>query len=77
MVLYGTDYTWMVWPVSDGWFEDDTLVVPFALPFRLDAVCAGRSLFATLYAAFPAGEATSLGSLPHLGIWSGPWIPGW
>ena len=58
----------MVWPVPYWWFEDDSLVVAFALTFGLDAVGASRSLLTTLYAAFPAGETSGLGHLPHLGV---------
>lgn len=35
--------------------EDDTLVVSLALSLRLDAVVAGWTLFAALYATFPTG----------------------
>lgn len=66
--MYGADYPWVIWPVSHGWLEDDSLVVSFALAFRLDAVCAGRSLFTTFYASFSTGEAASLGPLSHLGV---------
>ena len=67
MVLNGANDTWVIRPVSNGWFEDNSLVVPFALALGLDAVGTGRALFAALDAALAAGQASSLGSLAHLG----------
>jgi hypothetical protein len=71
--LDGTDMAWMVWPVLDGSFEDDALVVTFTLPLRLDAVVAGRTLFATFDATLPTCEAAGLGPLPHLGVGRAAW----
>lgn len=68
MILYGADYAWMIGPVSNGWLEDDSLVVAFALAFGLDAVCTGRPLLTAFYASFSAGEAACLGPLSHLGV---------
>lgn len=67
MVLNGTDMTWMVRPVLDRRFEDDALVVAFALTLRLDAVGASRTFFTALDASFPTGKTSRLGSLSHLG----------
>ena len=77
MILYIGDIAWMIRPVFDGGLEDDSLVVAFAITLRFDTVAACRTLFTALDATFSAGEAPRLGSLPHLGIWYGPWIPGW
>ena len=68
MILNSTDNAWVVWPVTNGRFEDYTLVVTLALTFGFDAIGAGRSLLTTLYAAFSTGETSSLGPLPHLGV---------
>lgn len=67
MVLNGADDTRVIRPVPNGWFEDDSLVIPFALALGLDAVGTGRTLFAALDAALAAGQASSLRSLAHLG----------
>lgn len=68
MVLDSADHAWMIWPISNWGFEDDSLVVALALTFGFDAIGAGRSLLTTLYAAFSTGETSSLGPLPHLGV---------
>jgi hypothetical protein len=68
MILNGADMAWVVWPVLDGRLEDYSLVVAFALTFRLDTIAAGGTLLSALDAAFPARKTASLGSLPHLGI---------
>jgi len=65
VILNRADDTWMIWPVPHRRLEDDSLIVALALAFGLDAVCAGGSLFATLYSTFAAGETASLGSFPH------------
>lgn len=67
MVLNGADDAWVIRPVSNGWFEDDSLVIPFALALGFDAVGTSRALFAALDAALAASQASSLGSLAHLG----------
>ena len=66
MILDRADMTWVIWPVFDGCFEYDPLVVTLALAFRFDAVGTRRSLLATFDAAFPTSEATRLGAFPHL-----------
>jgi hypothetical protein len=53
-------------PVPQRGFEDDALIVAFALTFRLDAVCTSWSFLAALYPSLATGKASSLGSLPHL-----------
>ena len=58
----------MIWPVTNCWFEDDSLIVALALAFGLDAIVASRLLLTTLYAALSAGETSSLGPLSHLGV---------
>jgi hypothetical protein len=68
VILYSADDAWMIWPVTNWWFENDSLVVALALAFGLDAVVARRPLLATLYAALSAGETSSLGPLSHLGV---------
>lgn len=77
MVLYCADDTWMIRPVSNGGFEDNSLVVALALPLRLDAVATCRALLTALYAAFSTCEAAGLGPLPHLGTCCGPSNLGW
>lgn len=72
MILDGADNAWVIRPVANRWFEDDSLVVALALAFGLDAVVASRSLFTTLYAAFSAGETSGFGPLSHLGVGSRP-----
>lgn len=67
MILNSTDNAWVVWPVTNGRFEDYTLVVTLALTFRFDAVGAGRTLFTTFDTALAASQAPSLGSLAHFG----------
>lgn len=67
MILDGADDAWVVRPVSDGRFEDDSLVVPFALTLRFDTVGTGGALLAALDTTLATGQATSLGPLAHLG----------
>ena len=67
MVLNGADDAWVVRPVSNGWFEDHALVVPFALALGFDTVGTSRALFTALDTALTAGQATRFGSLAHLG----------
>ena len=55
VILNSTDDAWVVWPVTNGRFEDYTLVVTLALTFRFDAVGAGWTLFTTLDTALAAG----------------------
>jgi hypothetical protein len=69
MILYGADCPWVVRPVPDRGFEDDSLVVAFALAFGFDAVGTGRPFLAAFYATFSTGEAAGLGPLSHLRIW--------
>ena len=66
MVLDSADHAWVVWPVTNGRFEDYSLVVALALTLGLDAVATSWSLLTTLDTAFAAGQASSLGSLAHL-----------
>ena len=66
MILYRAYHAWMVWPVSDGRFEDDSLVVALTLALGLDAIAACRALLATLDATFPTCQTTSLRPLSHL-----------
>jgi hypothetical protein len=66
MILDRADMTWVIWPVLDGCFEDDSLVVALALALGFDAVGTSRSLLAAFDAAFPTSEAACLGSFPHL-----------
>jgi hypothetical protein len=68
MILYGANMAWMIWPVLDGSLEDDSLVVAFTLPLRLDAVGAGRTLLAAFDATLSTCEAAGLGPLSHLGV---------
>jgi hypothetical protein len=68
VILYRTDYSWVVRPVPDGWLEDDSLVVALTLAFGFDAIGASWSLLAALYATFPACEAPSFCPLSHLGV---------
>jgi hypothetical protein len=68
VVLYRADHTWMVRPVPNGGFEDDSLVIAFTLAFGLDAVGASRPLLSALYATFPACKTPSLRPLSHLRI---------
>jgi hypothetical protein len=65
VILYRTDGAWMVWPVTNRRFEDDALVIPFALALRFDAIAANWALFAALDAAFAACQAASLCSFSH------------
>jgi hypothetical protein len=60
--------TWVVWPIFDRSLEDNSLIVAFALAFRLDAIAASWPLFSTLDTTLPTGEAAGLGSLPHFGV---------
>jgi hypothetical protein len=67
VVLDGADDTWVVGPVPNGWFEDYSLIIPFALTLGFDAIRTSRTLFAALDTAFATGQATSLGPLTHFG----------
>lgn len=67
MVLNGADDAWVVRPVSNGRFEDNSLVIPLALTLGFDTVGTGGALLAALDTTLATGQATSLGSLAHLG----------
>lgn len=66
MILNGTDHAWMVGPVTNGRFEDYSLVVALALALGFDAIGTSRALLATLDTAFATRQATSLGPFAHL-----------
>ena len=57
----------MVGPIANWGFEDHSLVVALALTLGFDAVCTGWALLTALDAALATCQATSLGSLAHLG----------
>jgi hypothetical protein len=65
VVLDRTNGAWVVWPVTNGRFEDNALVIPFALALGFDAVAANWSLFAALDASLAAGQTARLGSFSH------------
>jgi len=55
-------------PVTDGWLEDDALIVTFAVPLGLDAVVAGWPFLSTFDATLATCEAAGLGPLAKLWI---------
>lgn len=55
-------------PITNWSLENDALIVPFAMPLRLDTIVAGRPLLSTFDAPFATGETAGLRPLPELGI---------
>jgi len=59
------------WPVADWRFEDDSLIITFAVSFRFDAVVTRWTFLSAFDAAFATGKAACLGPLAQF------WIDTW